>query len=60
MRWGKNLEVFVLDETSFRTAPVDELKDKPCTNPVTKRTERMPTASKELRAHGQPSEKNRP
>lgn len=48
--WGKNLEVFVLDETSFRTAPVDELKDKPCTNPVTKRTERMPTASKELRA----------
>lgn len=49
-KWGKNLEVFVLDETSFRTAPVDELKSKPCTNPVTKRTERMPTASKELRA----------
>lgn len=48
--WGKNLEMFILDETSFRTAPVDEMKSKPCTNPVTKRTERMPTASKELRA----------
>ena len=36
----------MLDETSFRTALVDELKDKPCTNPVTKRTERMPTASR--------------
>ncbi|MFN8126728.1 MAG: alkaline phosphatase D family protein [Candidatus Nanopelagicales bacterium] len=49
--WGRNLDLIVLDETSFRTEPVDEIpRDKnPCVNPQTKSVDRMPTASVALR-----------
>lgn len=51
--WGPNLDVVVLDETTFRTPPVDSLFDagraEACRNPVTKKIERVPTAPQELR-----------
>ncbi len=52
-RWGPNLDVVVLDETTFRTTPVDTMFDEgraeACRNPVTRRIERVPTAPQDLR-----------
>ncbi len=50
-RWGRNLDLFVLDETSFRTEPVDEIPaaSNPCWNPKTNRIDRIPLAPPEIR-----------
>jgi alkaline phosphatase D len=47
MRWGKNLELFFLDERSFRSANADE--GGVCNNPRTGRPDVAPTAPQSTR-----------
>jgi phosphodiesterase/alkaline phosphatase D-like protein len=47
MRWGRNLEVFFLDERSFRSANADE--GGVCNNPQTGRPDVAPTAPQSTR-----------
>ena len=46
-RWGKNLEVFFLDERSFRSAKAT--KDGVCDNPATGQPDLAPTAPQSVR-----------
>jgi phosphodiesterase/alkaline phosphatase D-like protein len=48
MRWGRNLEVFFLDERSFRSANADE--GGVCNNPQTGEPDFAPTAPQSTRA----------
>ena len=47
MRWGRNLELFFLDERSFRSANADE--GGVCNNPQTGRPDVAPTAPQTTR-----------
>jgi phosphodiesterase/alkaline phosphatase D-like protein len=47
MRWGRNLELFFLDERSFRSANADE--GGVCNNPQTNRPDFAPTAPQSTR-----------
>ncbi len=47
VRWGRNLEVFLLDERAFRSAPASQ--DPACTNPATGRPDPLPTLPQRLR-----------
>ena len=49
-RWGKNLEVFFLDERSFRSANADA--NHVCDNPQTGRPDLAPTAPQSTAARG--------
>jgi phosphodiesterase/alkaline phosphatase D-like protein len=46
-RWGRNLELFFLDERSFRSAKADV--GTSCNNPVTGRADQAPTAPQSVR-----------
>lgn len=45
-RWGKNLQIFFLDQSSFRS----QLAEGPCTNPVTGKPDPAPTLPAGMRA----------
>jgi alkaline phosphatase D len=47
VRWGRNLEVFFLDERAFRSAPASQ--DPACTNSVTGAPDPLPTLPQRLR-----------
>jgi phosphodiesterase/alkaline phosphatase D-like protein len=47
-RWGKNLELFFLDERSFRSAKAS--KDGVCDNPLTGQPDLAPTAPQSVRS----------
>jgi alkaline phosphatase D len=46
-RWGRNLELFFLDERAFRSAPASQ--DPACTNPATGAPDPLPTLPQRLR-----------
>jgi phosphodiesterase/alkaline phosphatase D-like protein len=46
-RWGRNLELFFLDERSFRSAKADA--NGVCNNPVTGQADQAPTAPQSIR-----------
>lgn len=45
-RWGKNLQIFFLDQSSFRS----QLAEGPCTNPLTGKPDPAPTLPSGMRA----------
>ncbi len=47
VRWGRNLELFFLDERAFRSAPAS--LSPACTNPATGRPDPLPTIPQRLR-----------
>lgn len=47
VRWGRNLEVFFLDERAFRSAPASQ--HPACTNPAIGRPDPLPTLPQRLR-----------
>lgn len=47
VRWGRNLELFFLDERAFRSAPASQ--DPACTNPATGAPDPLPTLPQRLR-----------
>jgi phosphodiesterase/alkaline phosphatase D-like protein len=49
-RWGKNLEVFLLDERSFRSAKAGSPTIHTCDNPSTNAPDFAPTAPQDVRA----------
>jgi alkaline phosphatase D len=48
-RWGKNLELFFLDERSFRSAKAGSPSIKTCDNPSTNAPDFAPTAPQDVR-----------